>query len=36
MLDWGVDGIISDRPDLVRSAMQRRGLSLPRPTPVAP
>ncbi|MBN8511047.1 MAG: glycerophosphodiester phosphodiesterase [Burkholderiales bacterium] len=36
VLDWGVDGIVSDRPDLVRSAMQRRGLPLPRPTPVAP
>jgi glycerophosphoryl diester phosphodiesterase len=36
LLDWGVDGIVSDRPDLVRSAMQRRGLALPRPTPVAP
>jgi glycerophosphoryl diester phosphodiesterase len=36
MLDWGVDGIISDRPDLVRLAMQRRGLAVPRPTPVAP
>ncbi|MBL8351806.1 MAG: glycerophosphodiester phosphodiesterase [Burkholderiaceae bacterium] len=34
VLDLGVDGIISDRPDRVREAMQRRGLALPRPTPV--
>ncbi len=36
MLDLGVDGIVSDRPDLVREAMQRRGLSLPKATAVAP
>jgi len=36
VLDLGVDGIISDRPDRVREAMQRRGLALPRATPVAP
>lgn len=36
MLDLGVDGIISDRPDLVRAEMQRRGLALPPATPVAP
>ena len=36
VLDLGVDGIISDRPDRVRDAMQRRGLALPRATPVAP
>jgi len=33
MLDLGVDGIVSDRPDLVREAMQRRGLALPKATP---
>lgn len=33
MLDLGVDGIVSDRPDLVREAMQRRGLPLPPATP---
>lgn len=33
MLDWGVDGIISDRPDRVRDAMTRRGLALPRRYP---
>jgi glycerophosphoryl diester phosphodiesterase len=36
VLDWGVDGIVSDRPDLVREEMQRRGLALPAATPVAP
>ncbi len=29
MLALGVDGIISDRPDLVREAMARRGMPLP-------
>ncbi len=36
MLALGVDGIISDRPDRVRQAMEDRGLPLPRGTPVAP
>ena len=36
MLDWGVDGIISDRPDLVRRIMAERGMRLPAPTPIAP
>lgn len=36
MLDLGVDGIINDRPDLVREALARRGLPLPKPTPVEP
>ena len=36
VFDLGVDGIISDRPDRVRDAMQRRGLALPRATPVTP
>jgi glycerophosphoryl diester phosphodiesterase len=36
MLDLGVDGIVSDRPDLVREEMRRRGLALPAPTPVTP
>lgn len=33
MLDWKVDGIISDRPDRVREAMARRGLVLPKRYP---
>ena len=36
MLDLGVDGIISDRPDLVRQVMAERGMALPLPTPIAP
>lgn len=36
MLDWGVDGIVSDRPDLVREEMARRGIALPKATTVAP
>jgi glycerophosphoryl diester phosphodiesterase len=36
VLDLGVDGIISDRPDLVRAEMARRGMPLPRQTPVVP
>ena len=36
VMDMGVDGIVSDRPDLVREEMQRRGLALPAPTPVKP
>jgi glycerophosphoryl diester phosphodiesterase len=36
MLDLGVDGIVSDRPDLVREEMQRRGMALPKGTPVVP
>jgi glycerophosphoryl diester phosphodiesterase len=31
---WGVDGLISDRPDLLRGVLQQRGITLPpRPTP---
>jgi glycerophosphoryl diester phosphodiesterase len=33
LLDLGVDGIISDRPDRVRSAFAARGWSLPRAFP---
>lgn len=36
MLDLGVDGLISDRPDLVRQAMAERSMALPSPTPVQP
>ena len=35
MLALKVDGIISDRPDLVRAAMAKREMRLPRATPVA-
>ena len=33
MLDLGVDGIVSDRPDLVRDELQRRGLPWPPARP---
>lgn len=36
MLDLGVDGIVTDRPDRVRAEMQRRGMALPAATPVQP
>lgn len=36
MLDLGVDGIVSDRPDRVRTAMAKRGMALPPPLSVAP
>ena len=31
LIDWGVDGIITDRPDILRGLMAARGLPLPRP-----
>lgn len=34
MLDLGVDGIVSDRPERVREALARRGLALPAPVTV--
>ena len=30
LIDWGVDGIITDYPDRLRTVMQQRGLPLPR------
>ena len=36
MLDLGVDGIVSDRPDRVREAMARRGMPLPAGIQVTP
>ena len=35
-LDAGVDGVISDRPDLVREEMERRNMPRPHQTPVRP
>jgi glycerophosphoryl diester phosphodiesterase len=35
-IDMGVDGIVTDRPDLLRAEMQKRGMPLPKATPVAP
>jgi len=33
---YGVDGIITDRPDLLRQVLQAKGLPLPAATPVQP
>ncbi|MCM3565217.1 glycerophosphodiester phosphodiesterase [Hydrogenophaga intermedia] len=33
LIDWGVDGLITDYPDRLREVMQRRGMALP---PTAP
>ena len=30
LIDWGVDGIISDYPDRLRAVMQQKGLPLPK------
>ena len=32
MIDMGVDGIVTDRPDLLRAELQRRGMPLPPAT----
>ncbi|MBS0578542.1 MAG: glycerophosphodiester phosphodiesterase [Proteobacteria bacterium] len=36
LIDMGVDGIISDRPDLLRKVAAAKGLPLPAPHPVKP
>jgi glycerophosphoryl diester phosphodiesterase len=36
LIDIGVDGIISDRPDLLRQVAGEKGIALPRGYPVAP
>jgi glycerophosphoryl diester phosphodiesterase len=36
MLESGVDGIITDRPDIARGLMAKRGMVLPQPTPITP
>jgi glycerophosphoryl diester phosphodiesterase len=36
LIDIGVDGIISDRPDLLRQVAGEKGVALPAPTPVSP
>lgn len=36
MIDLGVDGIISDRPDLLRQVAGEKGIALPRGYPVTP
>ena len=36
LIDMGVDGIISDRPDVLRSVAAKKGITLPTPAPVTP
>jgi len=36
MMEWGVDGVISDYPDRLRKAAGEMNVALPRPTPVTP
>lgn len=36
LIDMGVDGIISDRPDLLREAAKKKGVALPAGHPVSP
>ncbi|MBM3384053.1 MAG: glycerophosphodiester phosphodiesterase [Betaproteobacteria bacterium] len=36
VLDLGVDGLITDRPDLARAALAERGMALPAPVAVQP
>jgi glycerophosphoryl diester phosphodiesterase len=36
VIDWGVDGVISDRPDLLREVAGKLKITLPLPTPVTP
>nr|MCU0985505.1 glycerophosphodiester phosphodiesterase [Acetobacteraceae bacterium] len=33
LIAWGVDGIITDRPDILRGVMAARGMALPPPAP---
>ena len=36
LIDWGVDGLITDRPDVLREVLAEKKLPLPKATPVAP
>jgi glycerophosphoryl diester phosphodiesterase len=36
LIDMGVDGIISDRPDVLRAVAATKDITLPRPAPVSP
>lgn len=36
LIDWGVDGIITDYPDRLRAVLAARGLALPPPVPPGP
>ena len=36
LIDIGVDGIISDNPDVLRAVAAKKGITLPAPAPVSP
>jgi glycerophosphoryl diester phosphodiesterase len=36
LMDMGVDGIISDNPDVLRTVAAKKGFTLPAPAPVSP
>ena len=36
MIDMGVDGIISDYPDVLRKVAGEKGVALPKGSPVTP
>jgi glycerophosphoryl diester phosphodiesterase len=36
LIEMGVDGIISDRPDLLRRVAGEKGIALPTGSPVVP
>jgi glycerophosphoryl diester phosphodiesterase len=36
LIDMGVDGIISDRPDILRQVAAQKNIALPAGTPVTP
>jgi glycerophosphoryl diester phosphodiesterase len=36
LMDMGVDGIISDNPDVLRAVAAKKGIALPAPAPVSP
>lgn len=36
LVEWNVDGLITDYPDRLREVLQRRGIPLPPPAPASP
>jgi glycerophosphoryl diester phosphodiesterase len=36
LIDWQIDGLITDRPDLAQAVMRGKGLALPPPLAVTP